>query len=173
MDVSMPQIRIGFQLNNRRRYPWIFLILSIALLVVIYLLGGETLKDQLAIPVAGVAVAFGTFIFTQQLQETRLFADLFREFNARYDELNKPLNRIVETADSGIHGDDRQTLMHYFNLCAEEYLYYKAGYIDESVWTAWARGMMFYADVPGIRRIWENEIQGGSYYGFSLSVLVR
>lgn len=33
--------------------------------------------------------------------------------------------------------------------------------------------MKFYADVPAIREIWEKELLGGSYYGFSLSLLER
>jgi hypothetical protein len=120
---------------------------------------------------AANALAFSTFLFTQHLQETRLFTELFKEFNARYNSLNSRMNRIVETADTGIHGDDRQTLIDYFNLCAEEYMYFRAGYIDSAVWIAWRTGMKFYGDVPKIRRIWESELARGSYYGFSLAEL--
>jgi hypothetical protein len=171
--LNIPGLTVGFQLGNRRRYPAVFLILSLALLIGGYYFGEWNLKGQWAIPVLGVAVGFTTFLFTQQLQETRLFSELFKEFNTRYNGLNGPLNKIVETADTGFNREDRQVLMDYFNLCAEEYLYFRAGYLDKAVWSAWVRGMKFYADVPGIRRIWEMEIEGGSYYGFSLRELEK
>jgi hypothetical protein len=127
----------------------------------------------MVVSVLAVAVTFTTFLYNQHLQETRLFKELFKEFNERYDRLNSQLNKIKETAENRIHGDNRQTLMDYFNLCGEEYLYFKAGYIDEAVWTAWLKGMKIYADVPAIREMWEEEIEGGSYYGFSLQVLAQ
>jgi hypothetical protein len=147
------------------------LLLSLALIAAAYRFGGQDLRVEWILSLLGVALASSTFLFTQHLQETRLFAELFREFNARYNALNGRMNRIVETADTGVHGDDRQTLMDYFNLCAEEYLYFKAGYIDSTVWIAWRAGMKYYADVAKIRRIWESELASGSYYGFSLSEL--
>jgi hypothetical protein len=72
-------------------------------------------------------------------------------------------------SSEGFSREDRQVLMDYFNLCAEEYLYFNAGYIDTSVWKSWMRGMKAYAAVPAIRGLWEKELQSGSYYGFSLS----
>jgi hypothetical protein len=171
--VVLPGLRIGFQLNNRRRYPWIFLLLSLTLLVVAYFAGGTDFDVKWVISVLGVTVGFTTFLFTQQLQETRLFTELFKEFNGRYNHMSAQLSKIAETSETGIHGDDRQVLMNYFNLCAEEYLYYSNGYIDAAAWRAWSIGMKFYADISDIRRIWEQEIAGGSYYGFTLRELDR
>jgi len=160
-----------FRLSNRRSFPWLFVLLLGGFFLIAIVIGGGDLKIEGVISVLGGAGGLTTILYTQHLQETRLFTELFKEFNARYDAFNKQLNNIKETADTGIHGDDRQVLMDYFNLCAEEYLYFNAGYIDESVWRAWIRGMKYYADVPEIRRIWEQEIAGGSYYGFSLREL--
>jgi hypothetical protein len=163
----------GFRLRNRRWYPWLFLALFAGLFVVARALSGTELRIEWVISILGGAGGLTTILYTQHLQETRLFSDLFKEFNARYNELNNQLNRIVETSDTGIHGEDRQSLMDYFNLCAEEYLYYQAGYIDEAVWESWILGMKCFSDASAIRRIWEQELAGGSYYGFSLRELDR
>jgi hypothetical protein len=161
----------GFKLGNRRWYPWLFLVLCIGLFAAAYEFGGKDLKLQWAISALGAAGGLTTFLYTQHLQETRLFTELFQGFNARYNAVNQRLNEIRETSIKGIGDDDRQILMDYFNLCAEEYLYYNAGYIDEAVWRSWARGMKFYAEAPAIGNIWKEELAGESYYGFSLQEL--
>jgi hypothetical protein len=158
----------GFRLGNRRRYPWLFVLLCFSLLVVAYELGGKDLKIEWAVSILAGIGGLTTFLYTQHLQETRLFTELFKDFNERYNTLNRRLNAIAETAEAGVQGEDRQVLVDYFNLCAEEYLYFNAGYIDTAVWASWTRGMKFYAQVSGIRRIWEQELETGSYYGFSL-----
>lgn len=66
---------------------------------------------------------------------------------------------------------DKQVLFDYFNLCAEEYLYYKTGFIDEEVWASWLRGMGAFAKVEHIRSLWQAELEAGSYYGFTLDLL--
>ena len=97
-----------------------------------------------------------------------MFTELFQHFNKRYDDLNERLNIIAGMSTSEIAQQDRQVLMDYFNLCAEEYLYFNAGYIDAAVWRSWTRGMEIYAAIPAIRQLWEEELRTGSYYGFSL-----
>jgi hypothetical protein len=57
------------------------------------------------------------------------------------------------------------------NLCAEEYLYFKSGYVDAEVWQSWLRGMRFFAAKPEILSVWKEELASGSYYGFSLALL--
>lgn len=158
----------GFRLGNRRRYPWLFVLLCFGLLVVAYELGGKDLKIEWAVSILAGIGGLTTFLYTQHLQETRLFTELFKDFNERYNALNHRLNAIAEIAEAGVQGEDRQVLVDYFNLCAEEYLYFNAGYIDTAVWSSWTRGMKFYAQVSGIRRIWQQELETGSYYGFSL-----
>ena len=171
MDVLMRHLMGGFRLGNRRWYPWLFVLLLVGLFAVAVDLGGKDLKIEWVISVLAGAGGLTAIVYTQDLQETRLFTELFKEFNERYNALNHGLSGIVETAESGIRGEDRQVLMDYFNLCAEEYLYFNAGYIDESVWQSWTRGMKCYADVPAIRDIWKEELESGSYYGFSLAAV--
>ena len=161
----------GFRLSNRRWYPWVFLLLCTVFLMLAYTLGGRQLKIEWVVSVLGGAGGLTTFLYSQHLQETKLFTELFQAFNKRYDTLNQPLNQIASSASTEFSADSQQRLMDYFNLCAEEYLYFRAGYIDDDVWRSWTRGMRFYAAIPAIRDLWERELASGSYYGFSLQEL--
>lgn len=161
----------GFRLSNRRWYPWVFLLLCTFFLLLAYALGGQQLKIEWVVSVLGGAGGLTTFLYSQHLQETRLFMELFKGFNQRYDGLNQRLNEIASSDGTALGAVDQQQLMDYFNLCAEEYLFFRSGYIDDDVWRSWARGMRFYAAIPVIRDIWERELASGSYYGFSLQEL--
>jgi hypothetical protein len=104
----------------------------------------------------------------QKLAETRLFSDLFQDFNQRYDAMNEDLNEIRQFSRARtLSQNERDVLYDYFNLCAEEYLYYDQGYIPEVVWRSWKQGMDHYMEHPTIRSLWEEECseQGGAYYG--------
>lgn len=163
----------GFRLSNRRWYPWIFLLLCTVFLLLAYELGGKQLKIEWVVSVLGGAGGLTTFLYSQHLQETRLFTELFQVFNERYDRLNQRLNELAITDGTGLGTDGRQLLMDYFNLCAEEYLYFRSGYIDVDVWRSWTCGMRVYAQVPVIRELWVRELAGGSYYGFLLQELEK
>jgi hypothetical protein len=132
---------------------------------------------ELGIATVGGLAALLFFLYKQHHDETTLFVDLFRDFNARFDALNDPLNRIAEKLEAHperpLRAAERQVLFDYFNLCAEEHLFASAGYIDPAVWTAWRRGMRHFASVPAIRALWTEELTSGSYYGFTLSLVDR
>jgi hypothetical protein len=126
-------------------------------------------KDELTIfltIIGGLLSAF-YFIQKQQLEELELFKELFVTFNKRYDELNEELNRIVSTnPKEKLRPEEQNTLNNYFNLCAEEYLFYKKGYIYPEVWKAWHNGMRFYLqNDPRIKEHWIKEKESDSYYG--------
>jgi hypothetical protein len=72
------------------------------------------------------------------------------------------------TALTGEHpptDDDHDTVIRYFNLCAEEFFYYSHGYIHPQAWTSWLKGMEELLRSPGILDIWRQEFKKGSYYG--------
>jgi hypothetical protein len=97
---------------------------------------------------------------------------LFTEFNSRYDKLNEALNKIVEDK-SGVELSDAEnnTLNDYFNLCAEEFLFFKKGYIYPEVWRAWENGMLYYLRKnQRVRTKWEREVESGSYYGLRIKL---
>lgn len=167
----MPTIR-PFALGNRSRYPVIFLGAVAALVSGVFLLASPAKRADFLLPTVAAAAGFAYFLYSQHLAETRLFTELFRQFTAKYDALNERLNEIASRdATSMLSLADKQLLFDYFNLCAEEYLYYKTGFIDAEVWTSWRRGMAEFAKARHIRSLWGAELAAGSYYGFTLQLL--
>lgn len=163
-----------FSLARRSWYPVIFLVTVASLVSGILLLVPVAKQPEIYLPAVAAAAGFAYFLYNQHLQETRLFTELFRDFNARYDKLNDSLHRIAADNQASVFShDDRQILFDYFNLCAEEYLYYKTGYIDAEVWRSWRNGMRHFSELHHIRNLWESELAEGSYYDFSLSLLVK
>lgn len=133
---------------------------------------GWTTKPEALGSMVAVALGFIYFVQRQKLDETRLFSDLFCAFNKRYDRLNAKLSRIA--TKSVLDGGDEDIAIDYFNLCAEEYLFYREGYILPDVWTAWCRGMWQYVGTDGpLRHLWQREVTTGSYYGLTLKEIER
>lgn len=116
----------------------------------------------------GALLSLAYFLQKQKLDELRLFREIFKECNARYDELNEDLARIASSSNPELTTDDRQILIDYFNLCGEEYLYFRRGYIDPSVWRAWHNGMQSLVLLPSINTLWKSEKATGSYYDLDL-----
>lgn len=114
-----------------------------------------------------VAVISSVFLVQKhKLEELRLFTDLFKDFNERYNELNEDLNDIIKPNNKVLSDDEIDTLFDYFNLCGEEYLYYKEGYILPCVWKAWKNGMKVYFENDRVKKLWDEECKTESYYGF-------
>lgn len=148
---------------------WIGLVLGCFTGGVAYCLGGE---DRVSLVGAAIAGTIGFFYFVQQqnLAETQLFHQLFTAFNARYDKLNGPLALIPISADP-LSDSNRSLIVDYFNLCAEEYLFYKQGYIHPDVWRSWCRGMRWYTTRHPFKDIWHDEVKIESFYGLSLTAI--
>jgi hypothetical protein len=157
---------MALTLHNRRWYPVIFLILS-ATLIATWWRFATGHRPELLVSVIGGVVGFTYFMYRQHLDEAKLFKELFADFNVRYDELNDDLNTILFGPSDGLlSAEEREHLFSYFNLCAEEYFFYKAGYIDRRVWEAWYRGMKVFFEHPRIHALWEQDRKADSYYGF-------
>ena len=134
---------------------------------------------------AGIATLLSAVAYfsSRHHQELDIFRALFKEFNERYDKLNERLNEIrlrppgeqLKAEKGADNKTDKDVLCDYFNLCAEQYMYETAGYLDERAWKAWRKGMKYFAADCEIRTFWEQELQEqeDSYYGFSLEVLAE
>ena len=145
--------------------------LILALSILLEVSGLET-RWQLVVTTLSLVVSSSFLIQRQKLQETELFNDLFQKFNSRYDKLNECLLEIRST-DQGDESDrlkseEESKLVDYFNLCAEEYLFYKRGYVPPEVWRAWREGMRFYMEDQQIRDLWKQEKETESYYGLEM-----
>lgn len=160
-----------FRLGKRSHFPWIFLVLAVAVNAGIYALVPQAKAFELYFPVTTAIASFVYFLYSQHHQGTQLFVNLFKEFNARYDSLNGKLDAIIERESADLSAEERKVLFDYFNLCAEEHLFYEAGYVDETVWCAWLCGMKYFAKDAAVLKLWKDEIRSGSYYHFRLSLL--
>ena len=146
-------------------YWW---LLCPALLVAIAVL--LMLKEQLTTiaTVVGALLSIAYFLQKQKLEETRLFREIFKECNARYDAMNEGLAVVVTKHPDAITQVEIGKIVDYLNLCGEEYLYFKRGYIEPSVWQAWQSGMKAIVDAPSVRQVWIREKRTGSYYDLPL-----
>lgn len=131
----------------------------------------DLLDPGLALSFLGGVFSFIFFVQKQKLAETSLFRELFDGFNKRYNDMNGALNDInVGDKDLPLSSGEIVALYDYFNLCAEEYLYYRMGYIPPVVWESWYNGMLIYYSNQRIRDLWDKELRTNSYYGFTISL---
>ncbi|MCA1631491.1 MAG: hypothetical protein LC785_08015 [Acidobacteria bacterium] len=151
-----------------RNYLWLFaLLIPIASAAAIFLYWVRY-DWKISFTIVGGAVSFIYFIQKQQLEETKLFKELFVTFNCSYNDKNEKLNLIKKKPK--LDPPDIAELYDYFNLCSEEYLFYRTGYIYPEVWKAWCNGMLDYLKNDEIKNLWEQEEElSKSYYGLTLS----
>jgi hypothetical protein len=72
-------------------------------------------------------------------KNARFFMDLLKTFNERYDGMNDSLQEAIRRPDAFTNVENN-LFIDYFNLCAEEWLFSKDGYIHDAVWNAWENG---------------------------------
>lgn len=105
-----------------------------------------------------------------KIENDLLFKELFNSFNEKYDsKFNDLINDIKIDANKQIIGDDRNIVIDYFNLCAEEFLWYSKKRIPNGVWKAWKAGILENLEIQQINEIYELETSTSrgktSYYG--------
>jgi hypothetical protein len=128
--------------------------------------------ESLTATTLGGALAFCYFVQKQKLDELRLFKDLFTDFNRRYDAMNEKLENI-RAGNQRVDPQQRKILANYFNLCAEEYLFFNEGYIHGEVWSSWCRGMLYYLHDARILQVWNEEMVSDSYYSLTLDTIKK
>lgn len=108
------------------------------------------------------------FFHRSHAEDSRFAKELLLHFNSRYDELNDHLERIKKLQDGDELDEDlKMKILDYFNLCSEEWLFRRAGYVWDPVWDSWENGMKQYSHYRFVRELWEEEVKTNSYYGFS------
>jgi len=159
---------MSFKLQRSNKYPVIFGILGVGVLAASFLFDPSE-RLSFVLPLITTIGGLAAFLYSKHSQETELFRQLFQEFNARYDDLNTPLNEIYLRAEGDpLTKGDYEFLYDYFNLCAEEKMFADAGCIDHRVWKSWQNGMLHFAGDAEIRELWETELIQDSYYGFKI-----
>lgn len=137
------------------------------------LLGGEfylfyTDQDiEKHVALLGSILPIFYFVQKQKLDELHVFLEIFESANDKYKKLGNKLEAIVSKAnDEPLDESEREVLIAYFNLCAEEYLYFRQGYIFPHVWDSWENAMRLIFSNPRVSALWESESKTHSYYGF-------
>jgi hypothetical protein len=148
-----------------KHYWWIALLVGGVLALLAFRFGGEQRAGLVGGSVAG-ALGFCYFVQQQKLAETHLFYQLFTSFNQRYDAFNGPLSEMADKG-TGITSEQHSLIVDYFNLCAEEFLFYQEGYIPRKVWRSWCRGMAWYLKRHPFKDVWNEEIKTESFYGLT------
>lgn len=150
-----------------RHGHWLWLWFLLSVIIILVLWDCIPRLHSVEILVALLTSAWGVFYFLNQqhLKKARFFKELVTEFNQRYDAQNNKLLTILKTSEP-LYEEQKQSLIDYFNLCAEEYLFYEAGYIDNRVWDSWYNGMKQFGRDHRVSELWQQEIQTNSYYEF-------
>jgi hypothetical protein len=160
---------LTFKLQDNTKLPLMFGVGCLAVLAFSFF--DATARLSFTIPLLTAVAGITGFLYTQHARDIQLFRELFREFNKRYGALNNRLNEICDSRRD-LTDPDRRVLCAYFDLCAEEYMYFTAGHIDSGVWDAWIEGMRYFDERPQIRKFWEDELEKQkSYYGFTLACI--
>lgn len=131
------------------------------------------LKEKSEIPIAiiatGISISF--WIRQSKIENDKIFKELFISFNQKYDKkFNNLLNEIVakntENKEYKLLPSEVKLIIDYLNFCAEEYLWYSKGRIDESVWRSWENGMRYYlSNLSILPFVIKEKKQKDSYYG--------
>jgi len=156
------------KLRNRPLYPYWVLAAGAAAMVMCAAIPRLHTREW-TIALLGIVGGTGYFLFQQHLSESKFFAELFEKFNARYDGMSEKLQGLPKS-ENPLGSTDKLLVIKYFNLCAEEFLFYRAGYIDETVWQAWCRGMAHYGKDSRFADIWKGEGGAELYYGFEFPI---
>jgi len=154
----------------KKNYDFIWInLLTLVLGIIAFYSFDKKFEVFYAILATGISISIGYRHY--KIENYKLFKELFTEFNEKYDtkfnnELSKIHNQYMVNPNYQLTENDNQLVIDYINLCAEEYLWYTKGRIDESVWKNWENGMKFYLNIEPIKKCFINEeSQKDSYYG--------
>jgi hypothetical protein len=152
--------------ESKRHWP-LFLFLTITAIALLPLLPHPYSEAEVLVGAVGGIWALAFYHQSQHAENARFFMDLLKAFNERYDGMNDRLQDAIRTpnAFTNVQND---MFIDYFNLCAEEWLFWKDGYVYDAVWNAWANGMRQYARDSRVQKLWREERESNSYYGFEL-----
>lgn len=154
-----------------KHYWWAGLLGGLVMAALAFWFGGEHMTTWLG-GVLTVTLGFFYFVQQQKVAETKLFFELFSKFNERYDRMNDRLTWLAECEFSA-RRKDRDLVVDYFNLCAEEYHFYQQGFIHPMVWQSWCRGMLWYLRRHPFKDIWNEEVKSETFYGLTLTEIEK
>lgn len=152
----------------RRNSELIFAILGFATILLYYFICG--IEEKLLLGLLGTVATLYFGLIKHRIENDKLFKELFQNFNSRYDDkLNDLLNEIRYDEEKKLDKDERNQIIDYLNLCAEEYLWRSRNRIPKTVWNSWKAGILENLEIKQVNEIYlkETETINGktSYYG--------
>jgi hypothetical protein len=149
-----------------RRVIWLSSIAGAVLVLIVYLLvSPEHRSGSVLLTVFAGIGALAFYLHKRHAEDARLVKELLADFNDRYDKMGTDLQFAISSRGD-FEKEIQLRFVRYFNLCAEEWLFWKAGYIYDPVWEAWRNGMKQYSKDARVMAIWDEEARSESYYGF-------
>lgn len=137
--------------------------IGIALFIIPVLIKKDFITTQIAVIALSTTLFLG-YLNYQHTQD-RLFKDLFKEFNERYNALSDQFQQLeekytcdVKLTDLAEEKEDLKIIISYLNLCAEEYFWFDRGRLDIGAWESWRSGMSTWAKLPVVRVVFEDEV---------------
>nr|WP_294947726.1 hypothetical protein [uncultured Mucilaginibacter sp.] len=105
-----------------------------------------------------------------KIENDLVFKELFKTFNERYDnKMNDLINELKLDDRRSLTGKERNLIIDYFNLCAEEFLWTSKKRIPADIWKAWRAGIIENLKIKQIKDLFEKETETtygkASYYG--------
>lgn len=149
----------------KRYWLWIC-ILGLVILTLTILRSTQSISIEIFLGLSLTCITLFISIINHFQNSDKFFKELFTDFNKRYDGLNNFLNQIKD--DQKLTEVEKQRVIDYLNLCAEEYMWVKKGWIPEHIWTSWKNGIKLHQSKSPIKEVFEEErrLWKSSYYGF-------
>src|SRR2546425_12392987 len=151
--------------GNHHLRSWVVFLIALLVGAALYISVQALQRQELALAWIAGWWTFTHFQHQHSLEKSRFFFELFNRFNERYDAMNDRLQIIAESEEF-LEATDRAKVVDYFNLCAEEYMFYRRGYIPDDVYRSWRNGMDWYSKKERFVKVWKAERGTQSYYGF-------
>lgn len=156
-------------IHRRTIWPW-FVGATAAMIGILPRLPAPYSADNVLLASVGGLWALAFYLHSRHGEDARFAKELMTDFNTRYDKLNNSLQGAIWTGER-FSRESKLNFIDYFNLCAEEWLFWQTGYIYEPVWDAWSWGMHQYSKDERVISLWEEERKSKSYYGFEFPPL--
>ena len=163
------------------------LVAFILLLATCFALYKWQINTQVIVGIFASIVAIYYGYQKQKIENDKMFKDLFESFNTKYNgetndifnelrrctaekSINGIYNELVKNSEKsreGIKPTGENIVIDYFNLCAEEYLWFSKGRIPKKVWDAWKCGIIANIKIPQVEELYKKEIENSkqSFYG--------
>ena len=146
--------------NIKQNYEIVVTAIAFAIVIIVYLCGN--FDNSLFLGALGIIATFYFGVLKYKIENDKMFQELFISFNNRYEtKFNDLINTLRGNPENALDEDGKKDnenlIIDYFNLCAEEYLWYSKNRVPKSVWDAWIAGIKENLEVDQVRKVYEKE----------------